>query len=308
MSVRLKKCPRPKDLSKLVPHPAQGSNKYTRGKLVIVGGSEAYPGAACLASLSAYRMGAGYVQVVCAPETLSVIRTFDPNVVARSWEGFTCASAGLAELSQSDPRACLVGSGMGGSPSEVALALDVLRACTCPVVVDGGATTALATEEGRKAASMRAEAGLVTVVTPHFGEAARLGDPIGAKAPKHPEGHQKQSARFAQQLADAYGATIVLKGADTFLARTRGAKQDADDVVWLMQAGTAALAKAGTGDVLAGMVGALLAQGMDQMDAAKLATSLHAEAGRCAAARLTDVSVMATDVAQAIPEAISRIS
>lgn len=308
MAAKVKKCPKPKDLAKLVPFPKKNVNKYTRGKLTIVGGSAAYPGAACLASLAAYRMGAGYVEVVCAPETLPIIRTFDPNVVARSWDGWLPSSSKLNEADQAHPGACLMGSGLEGTPDEAALVLETLRVCRKPVVVDGGAITALATEAGRAVASLRAESGLVTVATPHFGEAARLGEPFKMKPPKAPASQPKDDARFAQQLADAYGATIVLKGSDTYIAKAQIPHSGKDDAVYQMSLGTAALAKAGTGDVLAGTIGALLAQGLDPLAAAQLGSTLHAEAGRIAAERLTAVSVCATDVAESIPAAIAALA
>lgn len=308
MAVKVKKCPKPKDLAKHIPHPKKSANKYTRGKLTIVGGSAAYPGAVCLASLAAYRMGAGYVEVICAPETLPVVRTFNPNVVARSWNGWLASSSALDEADSAHPGACLIGSGLEGIPEEAALVLEVLRVCKKPVVVDGGALTALASEGGRAVASLRAESGLTTMLTPHFGEAARLGAPFKMKPPKSPCSQPKDDARFAQQIADAYGATVVLKGSDTFIAHAQMPHSGKDDAVYQMTLGTAALAKAGTGDVLAGMVAALLAQGADPLHAAEVGTTLHAEAGRIASERLTDVSVCATDVAESIPAAIASLA
>lgn len=305
MAVKVKKCPKLKELAKHIPFPKKSANKYTRGKLTIVGGSDAYPGAACLASLAAYRMGAGYVEVICAPETLPVVRTFNPNVVARSWAGWLASSSKLDEIDADHPGACLIGSGMGGSPEEIALVLEVLRVCKKPVVVDGGAITALASETGRAVASLRAEAKLTTIVTPHFGEAARLGEPFKMKPPKKPATQTKDDARFAQQLADAYGATVVLKGPDTYIAHAQLPPTGKDDGVFQMEIGTAALAKAGTGDVLAGTIGALAAQGLDPVRAAQVGSTLHAEAGRIAAEQLTEVSVCATDVAECLSAAIA---
>ena len=124
------------------------------------------------------------------------------------------------------------------------------------------------------------------------------------KPPSKPDRDHREDARFAQKLADAYGATVVLKGADTFIATTQAPHKGKDDIVRLMDRGTSVLARAGTGDVLSGMLASLLAQGMDAHEAAMLATSLHAEAGRVAAKRLTDVSTCASDVAESLPQAI----
>ncbi len=305
MTVKLKKCAKAKELARHVPFPDKDANKYSRGKAVVVGGAAAYPGAACLSSLAALRMGAGYVEVVCAPESLQVVRA-NPNVVARSWDGWTPAASRLDDADPARPAACLVGPGLEGVPDEAPMVLDVLRLCANPVVVDGGAVAALASEAGRTIASLRAEAGLATVVTPHLGEARRLGDPFRMRPPKE-DLQRKDGARFAQQLADAYGATVLLKGPVTFIARSKMPHDGADDVVRAMRKGTPALAKAGTGDVLAGMVVALLAQGLAPGKAAELAAVLHARAGSIAAAALGEVSVCASDVAEAIPAAIAHI-
>lgn len=307
MAVKLKKCPKAKDLGRLVPFPRKDANKYSRGKAVIVGGAPAYPGAVCLSSLSALRTGAGYVEVVCAPDSLAMVRASNPNVVARPWSGWMPSASRIADADPSHPAACLVGPGLEGDPAETPMVLDVLRLCANPVVVDGGAVAALASEGGRTIASLRAEAGLVTVLTPHLGEAQRLGEPFRARPPKDAQGSKKDLARFAQQLADAYGATVLLKGPASFIARARAPRDGSDDVVRVMDAGTPALAKAGTGDVLAGMVVALLAQGLSASKACELASALHAQAASVAAETLTEVSVCATDVAEAIPQAISRI-
>lgn len=307
MSVKLRKCPKGKDLAKSVPFPRKDANKYSRGRLVVVGGSSAYPGAACLSSSAALRMGAGYVEVVCSPESLPVVRSANPNLVARSWEGWLASSSGLGDADGRHPLACLVGPGLEGVPEETPMVLDVLRVSRNPVVVDGGAISALASEGGRAASSLRAEAGLATVVTPHLGEAARLAEPFKEKPPKPGACEGKELARFAQKLADCYGATVVLKGPVTYIAHGKTPPDGSDDVVHVMDSGTPALAKAGTGDVLSGMLASLLAQGLSPVKAAQLATSLHAKAGRIAARSLTEVSVCATDVVDRIAQAVSDI-
>lgn len=296
--------PTPDALAALVPWPAPDANKYTRGKLTAVGGASAYPGAICMASAAAYTLGAGYVEVVCAPQTLPVVHAFAPDVVARSWEGWTPMSSKLDEYSDGcHPRACLVGSGMDAAEAaEAELVFAVLEECACPVVVDGGAITALATERGRALADQRHRRGLATIVTPHFGEAVRLGRPLGLQAPARPAADLQADADFARALADAYGAVVVLKGPSTFVARP------AEDGVLLMDRGTAALAKAGTGDVLAGMVSSLAAQGLAGSDAGILGATLHAEAGRLAAATLTELSVRAPDVIHYLPQAVQRLT
>ncbi len=306
IDVTIKKVKKSK-VAKWLPWPAKDANKYTRGKLVIIGGSASYPGAICLATKAGLKMGAGYVEAVCAPETLPVLHANNPNVVACSWEGWTASSANLDQKSSGHPCACLIGSGFDAHTTDsiqVDLVLDVLANCVHTLVIDGGALTTLSTGEARELASKRMARGLTTIITPHFGEAARLGAPLGLKPPSNPSAYRNIDAEFAQKLANAYGATVLLKGADSFNASPT---VNSKSTVGIMSYGTSALAKAGTGDVLAGMVSALAAQGLSPWKAASLASFLHARAGRSATFLNTEISVCATDVADAIPRAIRAV-
>ena len=133
---------------------------------------------------------------------------------------------------------------------------------------------------------------LPTVITPHAGEAARLAAPLALPT--------DDPAQLALLLSQAYGVTAMVKGPVTYIS-------DGETIV-RMSDGTSALAKAGTGDVLAGMAAALLAQGLVPVDACVLAAALHARAARAAAKRLTSICVTAEDVVAAIPEAIASLS
>ncbi|WP_165171846.1 NAD(P)H-hydrate dehydratase [Adlercreutzia sp. ZJ242] len=278
-------------LAALLPWPARDTNKYTRGKLTLVAGSALYSGAASLAALAAQRMGAGYVEVACAPESVSAVRASRPSLVVRSWDTWE----GFGEIAPREgrPCACVVGPGFDASGAvEADLVLRALMQVEAPVLVDGGALSILATDAGLAAAHERAQRALPLVVTPHGGEAARLARAVQVDQALEP-------AALACELARAWRCVVALKGPDTFVS-------DGAQVVAVRQ-GTPALAKAGTGDVLAGMVGALLAQGLRAVDACVLGVTLHAEAGRAAAAELTDICVTPEDVIEAIPQAVRGV-
>lgn len=280
-------------LAALLPGPASDVHKYSRGKLVVIGGAAAYPGAACLAAAASQRMGAGYTEVLCAPESVSTVRAFRPSLVVRSWEALAPSSFAAARSGR--PVAYAVGSGFDAADdaSEAKrLVHRALKHAHAPLLVDGGGLATLASDKGRRLMRRRFVNGWPTVITPHAGEAARLAAPL-----ELPTDDQGELARL---LALAYGAIAVVKGPDTFIS-------DGDEVVRVDE-GTAALAKAGTGDVLAGMLGALLAQGLNPFDASVLAVTLHARAGRLAADRLTAISVIAEDVVAMIPAAIRSVA
>lgn len=279
----------PVELAMLVPHPAEDAHKYSRGKLVVVGGSAAYPGAVCLAAMAGQRMGAGYVEVRCAGESVLLARMARPSLVVRSWDGLSAGD--LPATRANKPVACVVGPGVDASDDQSRAAALAAIGVRAALLVDGGALSVLASEEGLAAVRARRATGLPTLLTPHMGEAARLATPFGIST--------DDAARLALELARAYGAVVALKGPVTWVS-------DGDETA-CMDEGTPALAKAGTGDVLAGMAGALLAQGVPAFSAAYLAATLHALAGRSAADRLTDVCVVPEDVVEAIPEAIRML-
>ncbi|WP_304596860.1 NAD(P)H-hydrate dehydratase [Adlercreutzia caecimuris] len=279
-------------LAALAPWPDPQANKYTRGKLSLVAGAAAYPGAACLAGAAAERAGAGYTEVFCAGESLLAVRSFRPSLVARDWREWHPARQEARRADRTG--ACVIGCGFDGDARQRELVAETVRAATGPVLIDGGALGLMADKAGQRLARERAERGVgPLVLTPHGGEAARLAR--GAELEGALGGPE-----LAAGLARAYRALVVLKGPITFIA-------DAEGIVETMDRGTAALAKAGTGDVLAGIIGALLAQGLAPRDAAALGCALHAEAGRAAAQELTEICVSAEDVIASLPQAVRAI-
>lgn len=292
---RIVECPVER-IRALIPIPAPDANKYTRGKLVVIGGDRCYPGSVCLLSQAAYRMGAGYVEAFCDAASIPILQTRVPSAVARER---SLLDVGLLAATR-HPHAIAIGSGMDGADSgALQLVCTVLQQASCPLLVDGGALGALASSAGRQARAMRSSCAGPVVLTPHLGEATRLAHAAGIPAPA--DAQPRSMAALSASLAEAYEAFVVLKGPDTYLA------SPLSEEVARMVLGTPALAKAGTGDVLAGMAGALLAQGLDAADAVLAATVLHAEAGRLAADDLGPISVMAEDVVERIPAALMRL-
>lgn len=280
-------------------HPAYDANKYSRGKLTIVGGCASYPGSVCLAAKAAYRMGAGYVEVFCSAETALAVHTSVFSAVARDWSSFNAET--YAKASE-HPIAILAGSGMDASSEwQMNLARDAIRHVRVPAVIDGGAISAMACDAGIEICRCRFEDGLPSVFTPHAGEAKRLARAAGIDFPE--SATNEDLAYFAYALSERYCSTILLKGPASFVASL----QDAPEEVVVVTKTTPALAKAGTGDVLAGMVSALMAQGADPYCACVAAASLHADSGIIAQERLGDVSVMAEDIVESIPRAVLNL-
>ena len=279
------------EVAALLPWPSPTANKYTRGRCILFAGGPRYGGAAVLATRACQRLGAGYTQVFTVAGNEELIRGAAPSAVAGTWSATVLSH--LPDTSDDRPVAYVVGPGLDADDADTRQVVFGVLKAAAPVIVDGGAISILAARQARTLLENRRSAGVSTVITPHVGEAMRLYRGLGfTDVPEDP-------AALAQILATELGAIAVVKGPLTFIA-------DGESVV-CMDRGTAALAKAGTGDVLAGMTGALLAQGLAAADAAVLATVLHAESGRLAAEALTDIAVTPEDVIEAIPRAIMAL-
>lgn len=277
------------ELMALVPLPADDANKYSRGVLHAIVGSERYPGAACLAAYASQRMGAGYTEVFTDPAAVDLVRAYRPSLVVRPRSAL---AANFPATTPGKPRAYLVGCGFDADDGATdKLVRCVLKRAEAPVLVDGTGLDALATPKGQRLLKQRFLNGYPTVITPHAGEAARLARPL--------ELPTDDPCALAQTLSLAFGVIAVVKGPCTYIS-------DGEQTV-RMAHGTPALAKAGTGDVLAGMIGALLAQGIDPLDACVLGCELHGGAGRAAAARWSTIAATAEDVIECVPVALAEL-
>ncbi|MDO5116906.1 MAG: NAD(P)H-hydrate dehydratase [Eggerthellaceae bacterium] len=267
-----------------LPYPTPDANKYSRGKLFAFAGSETYPGAALLAADAALISGAGYVQVVTDKSVIPLVIAHRPSVVATDFSDWTTDKYQSSRTGK--PCAYLVGSGFDSNDAALRRRVfDVLAHSKAPVLVDGGGLSFLTSFDAKALLESRGKQGYPTVLTPHAGEAARLCTSFAG-----------DDEALARKLANDYRATVALKGPVTYIC-------DGENL-YRMDKGTSALAKAGTGDVLAGMIGAFLAQGLEPFTACALGCRVHAQAGREAAAKVTAICVTAEDVIEAIPEAI----
>ncbi|MCD8199772.1 MAG: NAD(P)H-hydrate dehydratase [Coriobacteriaceae bacterium] len=273
------------DYAALVPHPRPDTNKYDRGVCLIIAGSASYPGAAALCS-AASRCGAGYVRLCTPASAAEAARAHLASVpvTACAEEAGTFCLESLADiepyLSRADAIVC--GPGWTDTPAVEAFCAELIGCIEAPVLLDADALNVTAADPDL----LRSCPSQVRVLTPHAKEAERLlGRPLD------------DSVADGEELARTFAATVIMKGADSYIIDSAQAPIGFFD-------GTAALAKAGTGDVLAGMVGALLSQGLSAVDAASLGVFLHARAASLAAERLSDVSVMPEDVIESVGPAI----
>ncbi len=270
----------------LPPRRGPRSTKFSSGQVVIAGGSRGLTGAVQMSSKAAIRAGAGYATVAVPADLEPIFEAGQPEVMSVGCPGGDgcLAPASLKAVLRAFERAAagVLGPGMGRDPGAVELAREAVAAIEAPLAIDADGLNAFAGE-----IEALAERSAPTLLTPHAGELGRLLE----RSPEEISAHRLSSAREAARAADA---VVVLKGDDTIV--TDGER------VAVNALSAPALATAGTGDVLSGIVAAMLARGLDPFAAACAAVIAHARAGRDAAGRIGAAeSVIATDVIDSIP-------
>ena len=275
------------------PWPDPNGHKYKRGHAIVVSGGASHTGAARLAARAALRIGAGLVTLATPADALGINASQVTAVMVRVFDG----SAGFAEI-LSDPRKSGVvlgpGLGVGGATRDlVAAALapqperpDTVRARVG--LLDADALTSFA-DDAEALRRLIATAPGPVVITPHDGEFARL---FSAQSWLH-QGSKLDRTRAAARFL---GCTVLLKGADTVIAEPGGRAA-------ISESGVPWLATAGSGDVLSGMIGGLLTQGMPPFEAAAAGDYLHT-----AAARLFGPGLIAEDLAEMLPRALRDLA
>jgi len=278
-------------IPKLKPR-ATEAHKGDFGKVLIVGGSVGLSGAAALAGRAALRAGAGLVRVATPKSVLPIVASIEPcfTTIALPEDSAGRISAKainaiLEAARQNDAVAFGPGVGVSGALRSVLHALLEQEALRLLIDADG-----LNNLAGMRNWPARLKANLI--LTPHPGEMKRLWSGLLREQP--PSDRSEQAVQFAKRT----NSIVVLKGAGTVV--TDGEK------VYINKTGNPGMATAGSGDVLTGAITALLGQGLNDFDAAVLGVYIHGLAGDIAAERLGQISLMATDIIEALGEAFAK--
>jgi hydroxyethylthiazole kinase-like uncharacterized protein yjeF len=271
-----------------IPRRGRESTKFAAGAVLVCGGSLGLTGAPCLASEAAMRAGAGYVTVF-VPASLNLVfeqRLLEVmSVPLPDRDGSLLADGADQILERADRAGCLVlGPGIGREPGAVELVRTVARRAEIALLLDADGLNAHA---GRLE-SLAGRPG-PTVLTPHAGEMARLLDCDSSDVGRH-------RLQFARRASAQAQAIVVLKGDDTIVTAPDGRAA-------VSRGASSALATAGTGDVLSGVIGAYLSKRMDPFHAACAGVFVHGRAGRLAARSIGSEGVIARDVIEALPQA-----
>jgi hydroxyethylthiazole kinase-like uncharacterized protein yjeF len=280
-------------VSGLLPERTPASHKGTFGTAFVVAGSTSYTGAALLAGRAAYRIGAGLV-TMAVPETLHA--ALAGHLPEATWillpqeNGFISSAAGELLLQNLDrATSFLIGPGLGDRPGTGMFVENIIPSLKIPLVVDADGLRHLS-----RIKDWHKKLFDLAVLTPHPGEMSVL-----TGLPK--DEIQESREQIATKYAKEWGHILVLKGAFTVIASPDGRSTT-------IPVATPALARAGTGDVLAGLITGLRAQGLSAYDAAVAGTFIHAQAGLFAAEELgTTASVLASDVLNAVSDVLAEL-
>lgn len=265
----------------LLPDRNPWGHKGNFGKLLLLCGSRGYTGAAFFAAMGALRSGAGlvFLGVPASIYGIEAVKLNEPVIFPLPDAGGRLSADAVPEILTRLPQmdAVLVGPGLGQSEGTLAVVRAVLEKAECPVVVDADGINVLSAHRdllrGRKSP---------TILTPHDGEFARLGGVIG-------EDRMAAAAALAEEL----GCTVLLKGHETCIT-------DGTDG-YLNPTGNPGMAVGGSGDVLAGVITALLGAGLPPLEAAACGAWLHGAAGDRCAAELGQYGMLPTDMLSALP-------
>jgi NAD(P)H-hydrate epimerase len=287
----------------VLPCRPQTGHKGTFGTVFGIGGSRGMAGAVALAGRAGLVSGAGLVRLAVPDPILETVAGFYPEITT-----LACPSDNQGQFSQTalelllhhaeSATAIFLGPGLGRSDDLDFFVPLLLRHIHCPVVADAdalNALTSLETEHLRYFFQSLDNRNLI--LTPHSGELARL----RGQATPDEDSKESQSERIAvaKDFAGQHGVVLVLKGHESII--TNG------EIVVLNPTGNPGMATGGSGDILTGILAALLAQGLEAFDAARVGVFLHGLAGDFATDRLGEESVTATSILEAIPEAFQTV-
>lgn len=273
--------PDTRDLAAWLPPRRRGGHKGRYGHVGVIGGDHGLGGAAILASQAAAQCGAGKVSALSRPAVRDALLIRQPEVMARVLDDADALSAALTGLDT-----LVIGPGLGQQPWGRGL-WQQLRDNPLPRVLDADALNLLA-------AGADAPLGLATVLTPHPGEAARL---LGCST------GEVEAARFeaVAALAQRYQCTVLLKGVGTLVAAP-------GQLTALVRAGHPGMASGGMGDVLSGIIGALLAQGLPAFEAAVAGALVHGRAAEAVARRRGERGLLASELLAELPAELNPVS
>jgi len=276
-----------KEIPAIIPTRPPRSNKGSFGRVFAFVGSSGMPGAAVLSATAAYKAGAGYVYACVIPPVAQVLQNNLKETVTYivpEYDGYYCKESFDAiadDLNKSD--VIMIGPGIGHKPHISEFVFRLIETAESSLVIDADALNAVS-EDVNILKKLKAPC----VITPHPGEMSRL---TGLSI----SNILNNTIQTANDFSHEYGVITLLKDARTIVADPNGQN-------YINVSGSSALAKAGSGDVLTGIIASFIAQGLDPFTAAKLGAYVHGKAGELAGKELSNYGVLASDLLDHIPK------
>ena len=268
----------------------QNSHKGTFGKILNIAGSKKYSGAAILSSLAALKTGAGYLTLACPENVVASVSSYTPDITflpLKVLDNGSIEEENIEFLTEkiNEYNVVSIGCGLTCEKSVENLVLNLLTSIKIPAVIDADGLNILANSDFNKF-------DFPSVITPHPKELSRLLN-IGV------EKIQNSREEYCIKVAEKYNTVCVLKGHNTVISNGKD--------VYINKSGNSSLAKAGSGDVLTGIISSFIAQGYAIFQAAVLGVYLHGLCGEIASKELTEYSVLASDLIKYIPFGIKKL-
>ncbi len=278
------------EVIKYFPKRQQDSNKGTFGRILNIAGSKNYTGAAILSSLAALKVGAGYVTLASVKETVKSVHAYTPDIptveLKRSRNGAINEENTNSVIKlTTDYNLISIGCGLGQERGTTTFVTNFIKSNKKPIIIDADAINAISKVGIEK---IKGD----SIITPHPKELSRL-----IKVPL--EVIQTNREHYAVETAKSLETIVVLKGHETIV--TNG------EYIYKNKTGCSALAKAGSGDILTGIIAGILAQTKQPLESAIIGVYLHGLTGDIAAEAQTEYSVLASELLNYIPLAIKKL-
>ena len=276
---------------KYIPDRIEDANKGSYGHVLVIAGSNGMSGAAFLSSMAAYRSGAGLVRILTVSKNRTILQTLLPEAIITTYderEAFESKDCLLSKIKQCLDWASVVvlGPGLSTEYYSKIMVEYVLSECYVPMIIDADALNIIAYDN-----SLTKYYTDNIIITPHIGEMSRLINiPI--------EDILADTQKYAKEYANRYGITVVLKSHRSVIA----AKED----TFINESGTPAMAKAGSGDVLCGIIAGMFCLGIEDDLAVALGVYIHGLAGNLAGQKQGEHSIIARDILDNIGEVLNR--
>ena len=275
------------DIKKLLPERKENSNKGSCGRVLVIGGSTCMAGAPYFSAKAAYRTGCGLVEIFSHEDNRVILQTLIPEAVLSTWS----ENIDFNKLEASIKKADVIAIGMGLSVSDDAFEIlnFTLQKRKCPIVIDADALNLIA-----KNKDLLELVKSNAIITPHPLEMSRISSVDVAKITENiPE--------FAQKFSNKNEVICVLKDHNTAVAMPN------TNEIYINRSGNSGMSTGGSGDVLDGIIAGLLAQGCPQYVSATLGVYIHGLAGDIASEMLSQYSLMATDIIDALPKVFKSL-